>query len=331
MAFTPTNKLVSDSNINLRDYQHAARVFVDDQFRLAPKLKFLFHVAFSINPAALKNINLVQRHRNEIGVLVKSAALPAFTITTDMANQYNRKKYIQSQHKPNDVDIVFHDDNMGIINQLWQNYYSYYYADPTSANANGAYNRTATRNSNYITTPYGLDNGSTVPFFNYITIYQLARHEYVSYKLINPIITSWLASTLAYKDESSTADNTMRLGYEAVAYGSGLISDGTVEGFATEHYDQTPSPLTSGASNSSASPSFANSTNVTNGAANDLNIVTQQINTYENTKGILAKGTPGILTNLITSSTQGVSGLQGIAFPVPNQQQTTATLINIGI
>ena len=83
MAFTPTKQLQPDSKIYLRDQQHAARLFVDDQFRLAPKLSFSFHVAFGINPGACKDATLLQRHRNEINMLVKSVELPNFTIDVE--------------------------------------------------------------------------------------------------------------------------------------------------------------------------------------------------------------------------------------------------------
>ena len=38
---------------NLGDFAHAARLYVDDSFRLAPKSKFLFHVVFNINQNVL--------------------------------------------------------------------------------------------------------------------------------------------------------------------------------------------------------------------------------------------------------------------------------------
>ena len=125
MAFTPNKYLKTHSPMSyvyLRDQRHASRLFADDSFRLAPKFSHLFHVSFSINPAALKSIDLVQRHRNEINMLVKSISLPKFPLTTETANQYNRKKVIQTQHKYENATIKFHDDNMGLINQLWQNY-----------------------------------------------------------------------------------------------------------------------------------------------------------------------------------------------------------------
>ena len=37
---------------NLADYQHAARLYVDDNHRLTPKVKFLYHVTFNINSSA---------------------------------------------------------------------------------------------------------------------------------------------------------------------------------------------------------------------------------------------------------------------------------------
>lgn len=321
-----------NNDVNLRDAQHASRLFRDDNFRLAPKHKFLFHVAFSINEAALKTIDLKEKHKNEINMLVKTVDLPKFTISTEMANQYNRKKVIQYQHKPDNINIKFHDDNMGLINQLWQNYYGYYYADSNSAKTAGAYNRTATRSSDFITTPYGLDNRSTIPFFNYITIYQMARHEYVSYTLKNPLITSWGHGTGSYADVQSPNEKSMTIAYEAVSYGSGAVEPGTPEGFALEHYDLTPSPrLGNTISSGSASPSFATSSLITTNAAEFLNNLTRQINTYQNTKELNNGGQTGLLT--ASPIVAGVNGIAGTSFPVSvagNNNTVIAVQINLG-
>jgi len=320
MAFTSNTFLYSPSNVTLKDYAHAARIFTDDQFRLAPKSKFLFHVAFNINPAALKNIDLVQRHRNEINVLVKSVDLPQYKVTVDTLNQYNRKKNVQATHKYDPLNIIFHDDNMGLINQLWQNYYSYYYADSTSALDPGAYKRNATRNSNYITNAYGLDNGSTAPFFNYITIYQMARHEYVSYTLLNPIINSFNHNKLDYAQGSTTHDFTMGINYEAVAYGNGTVTVGDPEGFGFEHYDQTPSSLQAGDGTRQEGPTFTNQSSLDSDQI--LQTVSQQLNTYLNTKENQNTGSSRIIST-IPSTNPG--GLQGYSFPVTKTSTTTVT------
>jgi hypothetical protein len=331
MAFTPTQSLYTASPITLKDYQHAARLFVDDQFRLLPKTKFLYHVSFSINEAALKSIDLVQRHRNEINMLVKSVDLPNFTINTETLNQYNRKKNVVTGHKYTAANIKFHDDNMGLINQLWQNYYAYYFADSTSAKTSGAYNRNATKNFNYIKTAYGFDNGSTLPFFNSITIYQMARHEYISYTLQNPIIASWNHGPLDAANQASH-DNSATIMFEAVAYGNGTVTTDDPPGFGSEHYDQTPSPLQGGGQVNS-SPSFVSNVNVQGNAQSFVNNVTSTINGYQNLQNLPAAPATSSASSLLNTVQQGVSGIQGIAFPVANtiSNTVTATKVILGL
>jgi hypothetical protein len=328
MAFTPTPALKPDPVILLRDAQHAARLFTDDQFRLAPKQKFLFHVAFNINEAACKDINLVQRHKNELGMLVKNIDLPGYDVTVETVNQYNRKRKVQITHKSKDISVTFHDDNMGVINQLWQNYYSYYYADSKSAGKGGAFAKTAIKNFNSIVAPYGLDNGSDRPFFNYIMIYQMARHEFVSYKLINPVIVSWAHNKVDYSSSNTPHDNSMTLGYEAVEYNVGTVDSQSVIGFGSEHYDQTPSPL-SGGSSTTASPSFNDNSNLSTNAAEFYSNSYTTVNTYQNTQQKNIAGTTGLTT--VNTSQQGVSGVAGVAFPVTrNANVTPATTIKLG-
>jgi hypothetical protein len=324
MAFTPDSSLRANSNILLRDQRHASRLFVDDQFRLAPKANWLFHVAFGINPAALKTIDIAQRHGNEIGMLVKSVTLPKFTMATDQVNQYNRKKQIQRQHKFESSTIKFHDDNMSLINNLWQNYYSYYYADSTSAKKAGAYNRNAIRNFDSITSNYGLDNGSTTPFFTYIKIYQMARHEYVSYTLHNPIIQSWDHATVNYEDKN-LHDFTMMVGYEAVSYGSGEVTAGDPIGFGLEHYDTTPSPLQSMGRADNASPSFLNNANLTNNATSFLANLVATNNAYANNQQV--NNSAGIGTGTTTTN-QTTGGIQDTAFPTTNSSNNTTKASN---
>jgi hypothetical protein len=332
MPFTPNQFLNNNTNVLMRDPQHAARTFVDDQFRLAPKHKFLFHVAFNINIGALRNIDLVQRHRNEINMLVKSCSLPQFTVSTDTLNQYNRKKNVQTTHKHNTVEINFHDDNMGIINQLWQNYYKYYYADPISAEDTNAYRRNATKGYSFINNNYGLDNGSLNPFFNYITIYQMARHEYVSYKLHNPIITNWNHNKVDY-GQTGVHDNQMQLAYEAVSYNVGEKTQGDPEGFGLEHYDQTPSPLQVGDAGSitTAQPTFGSS-NTTISTRSILESVSKTVNSYQNTPVLSSNGLTSIITNPNQTSVPSISGLQGFTFPSSaNDTVTVAQPRQLGI
>jgi hypothetical protein len=125
---------------------------------------------------------------------------------------------------------------------MWQNYYSYYYATPGTAFAIGSYARNAMKNEIANSYKYGLDNGSTKPFFKNIVLYQMAKQQYVSYTMVNPIIKSFAFDTVDY-GSGQPQEITMTLEYEGLYFGNGRVTDGDPLGFALEHYDKTPSPV----------------------------------------------------------------------------------------
>ena len=317
MAFTPNSNLTRTGPTILRDYAHAANLFNVDQFRLAPKFNFQFHVSFGINT---KNSKLVSTHGQEINMLVKSIDLPNFAIATETLNQYNRKKIVQYRVNYQEIGAKFHDDNMGLINQLWQEYFSYYYADSNTATIPGAYARNATKAFSSIPSKYGYDAGSTDPFFSYIKIYQMARHEYVCYHLYNPVITSWNHNKLDYS-QNQMRDFDMKFSYESVSYSSGNVGRDAPEGFGDTHYDHTPSPLQGSRPNGATSPSFVSSTGATAGGV--LSNTIAQVNTYQNTQlssKPISKLTSGLAIGLgvvgaLGAASSLVSGLSGFSFP----------------
>jgi hypothetical protein len=228
----------------MADWQHAARTFVDDYYRLAPKAKFLYHVYFDINPSAVMLPQLTQRHRNEIGLLVRSVDLPKFTIKTQTLNQYNRKKAVQLSHEYTPMTFRFIDDRTHIINMMWQSYYKYYYADPVTAEISGAYAKNTYKAWSTVRGPHGFDNNSTIPFFNEIILYQINKREFVSYTLVNPLIQTFSHDTVNSSDSGTNpAECQMGIIFEAVKYDSGTTSGGRIKAFGQEHYDKLPSPL----------------------------------------------------------------------------------------
>ena len=280
----------------MRDFQHAARTFSDDTFRLAPKHKHLFHVCFKINTAAYKIPSLGLQNPNEINLLVKNITLPSFTIQTDAVNQYNRIKHIQTKQSFQPVTVKFHDDNNSTINRLWQNYYSYYYATPNVANVTGSYNRNAIEKT--MPYRYGLDNNSSFPFFDSIIVYQMARQEFVSYELINPLVKTWSFDSVDY-NSGQTQECTMTFDYEAVKFGNGRVVPGNPLGFALNHYDRTPSPLSVGGGGTSTlfgtggvlagiADVFGNvaSGRFTESPLDFLSTAISAVNTYQNAKNL---------------------------------------------
>ena len=81
-------------------------------------------------------------------------------------------------------------------------------------------------------------------FFKDITIYGFNQHSFVSYTLVNPIITDFRHDTYDYSAGGDTMTHGMTIKYESVKYGSGAIGTSQIPGFASpEYYDNEPSAL----------------------------------------------------------------------------------------
>ena len=132
----------------LKDYTHASKTFRANGYELAPKYKFLFYVRFNLNTAGIPALNeLFPASRNatggpnslnEIGLVVKAAELPSYQFDVDTMNQYNRKRLVQTKINYQPATIRFHDDGSNLITNLWYNYFSYYYKDPSHKYSNVA-------------------------------------------------------------------------------------------------------------------------------------------------------------------------------------------------
>lgn len=240
----------------LKDYQHASRLFLDNDYAKSPKVGFLYFVSFNINKEAIINKEWENKHLQDFGLLVKKVDLPKFKISTETLNQYNRKTVVQTKLNYDPVNIEFHDDNSDIVNGFWVNYYKYYYLD---SNYGGASNSGPARNQSvpaFSNTKYGKNdyqygrypsNATDKQFLSSIDIYVLHQQQFTQITLVNPKITEWGHDSLNYSEGGKILQNRMGIAYENVLYNQGQILAGnSPEGFAAVYYDKTPSPLTIG-------------------------------------------------------------------------------------
>ena len=270
-------------NDYVRDYTHAAKTFRANSYQYAPKLKFLFHVYFEINPAVYpKGIS----QGSNFGLAVKTIDLPKYTIETATLNQYNRKRLVQTKIKYQPINIAFHDDRGNLVNDMWYNYYTYYFKDADKPSLSSSGRQTTTGNNTgsinfnrrnlydgditgdedwgYIgetgqqsgTTSQSNQGISKIPFFKSIQIFGINQHNFMQYTLINPVITAFNHDTYDYAQGNGTMANTMTIDYETVKYAEGAIDgrspSNIVTGFGMEtNYDRTPSPVNRLGSNAS--------------------------------------------------------------------------------
>jgi hypothetical protein len=260
-------------NEGLRDYTHANKTFRTNGYELAPRFKFNFHTFFNLNTTGIRS--LANDNVASIGLSVKTIDLPSYQISVDTMNQYNRKRLVQSKIEYQPVTITFNDDGGDLIRNMWYNYFSYYYKDPTQQyegvpNTNGtsgnlqttptgfAYNTRDTYNNSRFVNDWGyigesymdgtFDPEGKPPFFRDIKIYGLNQHHFAAYVLVNPMITDWKHDTYDYSQGNGVMTHTVTIKYETVKYYSGAIGavrpDTNVVGFADpNHYDQILSSI----------------------------------------------------------------------------------------
>lgn len=229
------------SSETIRDFRHASKLFVANNYELAPKYAWLYHVFFRINPNVmlrglpLKNI--------EAGMLVKSVDLPKFKTNSKTLNAYNRKQIVLGKIEYDPVQLVLHDDTANVVRDMWADYLRYYYRDNDNdaakfANANTYDHRTS---SSWGFTPQ--QAGAAQNFFTSIDIYSMTNKKFAKYQLLNPKIDSFGHGRHEASNGTGTLEHTMSISYEGVLYSSGSTRGGQIDGFGNEHYDTQPSPL----------------------------------------------------------------------------------------
>lgn len=329
---------------NLGDYQHAARLYVDNFYRFAPKVKFLFYVVFNPTNEAIAKLNAIAgAHRPELNMLVKSVDLPSYSADVETKQQYNRKKLIQTRLNYQPVNIRFHDDNLGVTTAMMESYYKYYFRDGKHGEgrrdsivpeyAPGIPYGSELRNKYR----YGMDNEVTAPFFKDIQIYQLSRHQWQCYTIVNPLVTSFGHDNMDQRNGSDVAENVMQLAYEGVFYYRGSITEDNPSTFATNHYDKQFSPLTTAGGGSTSIFGPGGLLNGITDVANDfasgragLATAFSALNTIQNatqlTSESLRREGYSILTNTLRNIRENPGGLSNLAFP--KTQGTGSTIQN---
>lgn len=239
----------SDGLPGMKDFRHASRLYIDDNFKLAPKNKFLFHVVFDLDDTvAVKKFT--EAERIELNMLVKSVTLPAYNFDMEEKVQYNKKMYTATRIAYEPVNITFHDDHADTVNAFWKKYYEYNIADSIGMNNDLTISNTKDDYYDFgsarATTKFGLDTPKErrKPYLKGVEIFVLHKQRFTSMTLINPVIGSFSHDNLDQADGAGVMNNTMQILYETVIYKSGIINRNNVPGFATIHYDKEPSPLT---------------------------------------------------------------------------------------
>ena len=339
------------TQVDLKDYAHASRTFLTNGYQLTPRLKFLFHVYFNLNTTQIPQLQAAYGagSGSSIGLMVKNIELPKFKIDTAVLNQYNRKRVTQTKIHYEPSRITFHDDQSDLIRQLWYNYFSYYYKDPSQpynnvSSTSGSIGQIATLSNGFSyntsdiyspvlqTADWGYvgespadgtatsTNSTGKPaFFRDITIYGMSQKKYAAWTLINPMISSWSSDSYDYSEGAQTLLNEVTIEYETVKYYSGVVGaeqpSASVAGFANPpHYDMAHSPITTPSGRATAFGQ-GGMVNAVNGSTQDLQALVSGLGSLAQVIGGVQR--PGTVYN--TSNHTSASQVFG-----PNVQNNLA-------
>ena len=308
----------------MKDYQHAARLYTDQTFRLAPKNRFLYHVVFDINPYAVgKSINNTEQL--ELGMIVKRCDLPSYNFNVEQKNKYNFKDYVQTGIQYQPVSIVLHDDMGDVATAFWKSYYQHYIVDTNQPEVQykAGYNQTNGMRR------FGLDTGNNEKFFNSISIFQLSRGLFTEYKMMNPIVNDWANGSMDQGDGAGVNEHAFSISYSGVLMRNGEIGVDPA-GFADFHYDKTPSPNSTGGDSVFGVLGGITKTASLLSSGNILGAGLSALTTYERIKsGRATRGVNeeiiGIAKDAIRAGTNniGATSKPGVSFPKNLKQKRT--------
>jgi hypothetical protein len=241
-------------------YDHATKLFLSDNFRLAPKQSFLYYVCINVDVGILQNMysnmqsigdpassqTLVEQY--ETGLLAKRVDLPKFSMGTRTMNAYNRKNIIQTNISYDPISITFHDDAADTVVKFWNDYYTYYYRD---SDYDSSLYSVPHKYQPRLRDGWGFSprNGTVKSFIRNIQIFSLHNKRFTEYLLVNPYITQWRHGDHNSYGGGEIMEAQMSVAYETVKYRTGYVNPVDVNGFSVLHYDNFNSPISTSTTN----------------------------------------------------------------------------------
>tara|TARA_R110000850_G_scaffold27083_2_gene76858 strand:- start:2355 stop:2969 length:615 start_codon:yes stop_codon:yes gene_type:complete len=171
--------------------------FAQDAFRssgdqlLVPRQKFNFTLVVDIFDQASKTFTRVS-----------NASAASYSVDTQLMNQYNKKRVVQTRLNYEPITVAFYDTFDSEWSDLMRDYLAHYFNG-----GNGIENRTNLEGSSTVDPNFETDLGFTPNadryFFPSIRIIQNGyRDQYRETKLINPTITNMQGDALDYSDSN---------------------------------------------------------------------------------------------------------------------------------
>lgn len=226
-----------NEQVYMRDSRHAANIFSFNKSALnngTPRLKFQYFVNFNFNSnpqvsSYVRNFLSIE-DQNFVTALVKSVTMPNMQINTEVLNQYNKKRIVQTKLDFQPITITLHDTVEGKTLRLWEMYYEYYFREGEANRKQDLNSQGRARNNREFEDDtilnrfndnigYNLERvGNNKYLIDSIDIYQVHGGKFSRTEIIHPKITSFTHDTLDYADTAGLMEIRLDFQYENVLY-----------------------------------------------------------------------------------------------------------------
>lgn len=180
-----------------------------------PRLNFAGFVEFVFSPEVqfLGDIDSSGAYREQISSLIQTATLPSVSFNTQIKNQYNKKRIVNTgvDYAPIDLSVIDTVNNEWAV--LLMRYFSYLYMNPRNKTTGGgrdpepkgyeSASDVQSRNSMFMADTFdsnaaGLDANVQANFFDHIKIVTYHAGRGTEYIIFKPMITQFDLGTIDY-------------------------------------------------------------------------------------------------------------------------------------
>ena len=187
------------------------------KFTNIPKTKFLFYIRF-YRPDGAGGTDWLK----DVSFAIKNVDRPRVTFRTEILNQYNRKRLVQTGHEFEPLQLKFHDTVNPALYNMFTEYYQYYYGDSKIYGSGGSTVYDIVAAEGYQTGKWGfqppLADKDTAYFFSHVEVYQLYAGQYEKFTMINPKITSYNPDDMDHSSGTGTGEIQVSMEFEGIVY-----------------------------------------------------------------------------------------------------------------
>lgn len=222
MVTSASGTRTEDANglsLMMGDSHHASNIFGmnGSTFTNVPKSKFLFYVKF-VRPNQEAGLDWL----SNVSFAVKSVDRPRISFKTEVLNQYNRKRLVQTGHEFEPLQLKFHDTVSPDLRKMFVEYYQFYYGDSKVYGTGGQTVYDIVMPEQYEQGQWGflppLEDQNYGYYFSHVEVYQLYQGLYEKFTLINPKITSYNPDEFDYSSNGTPSEIQMSLEYEGITF-----------------------------------------------------------------------------------------------------------------